>query len=127
MEHTADFPHPGDQQRAVGCGQIADGADTHSQEKGCGRLSHKKQIGDRQGKDDFPIVGGVDDRGGVRFAVVAAQLGVNFIIGYADGNSEAKLFPDTAAKLIGDLFTAAEQPKLPVTSSQDSSMPKGST
>ena len=93
----------------AGAGQIPDGPHAVPGQLAGGGRADVEQVGDGQGPDHVPVIAFGDDRGGVRFFVVAAQLGEHLVEGHPDGGGELQLPPDTGADLVGDGRAGAEQ------------------
>ena len=103
MELGALLAHYFLQHLPVGVCQLTDGLDAVLMQDAAGRPSHKEQVGDRQRPDDGLPVGGGDDGGGVRFFVVAAQLGEHLIIGDPHRDGQPQLRPDDFPQLVRQL------------------------
>ena len=108
--------------------QIADGAYPIAAQHPGRRPAHKEQIGHRKRPEQLLKVFPGDDRGGVRLFIVAAHFGKYLIKGDPHRHRQAQLLPHRPPDLVGQgLPSPPKRWRVPVTSSQLSSMEKGST
>ena len=109
-------------------GQVPDGAHPHPLQGLRRRPAHVQQVGHRQGPHQPLVIVPADPGGGVRLFIVAAQLGKNLVEGDAHRDGQTELLAHPAADLVGRATgSPPNRWRVPDTSSQLSSMPKGST
>ena len=94
-------PQQGEQGFPVKPGQIADGPHPEPLQGVCRSPAHIEQVGHRQRPDQGTKVIRRDQGDGVRFFVVAAQLGKHLVEGDSHRDGQAQLPPHPTAELVG--------------------------
>ena len=109
VEHTAHLPQLPLQPGPVGRRQLADGMDSQPFQLLLDILPHIEKGGGGQGPDDLMKIFPGDLGGGIRFAVIAAQLGKNLIEAHPHRDGEPQFLPDTGPQLVGNLAACPKQ------------------
>ena len=89
--------------------QIPDGAHAQPFELCRGSLAHEEQRAHRERIEDLPKVLPGEHGGGIRLAVIAAQLGERAVERHAHRDRQPYLHAHAAAQLVRDLLPRAEQ------------------
>ena len=105
----SQLAQPQFQQIGVGHGQLPDGAHPQTGQCPLGGSAHIQQIAHRLGPHHPHHILPGNHRGGVRFFVVRAQFGKDFIEGYPHRDGQAGLLPHFLPQTVGNGPAITEQ------------------